>query len=242
MANVEVPVSEFPEAMVTASIIDDRVALSPMDLAGVREAPGLDLKTLIFNRVSKAVEGKCHEHGYVIPGSVKLLSYGVPKATLGTFTGDMVTRVRVRANVFRPPEDSEIDTLVLQHNKAGIYVRIAGVLQLRLPRDYHITAPEERHGKRMAPGATIHDFESVRVGDTVRVRILRTRFQLHDTAITGVGELMSIVERGTGTGPDPYAPTTVGAPGHALLAETIVEGTPDEEYVENEEVADENAN
>lgn len=231
--NAEAIESPFPATMVTSSVIDNRVSLSPFDLASVREGPTTDLKSLIFNRVSKSIEGKCHEHGYVIPGSVKLLNYGVPKATLGTFTGDMVSRVSVRASVFRPAEDSEIDTLVLQHNKAGIYVRIAGVLQLRLPRDYHITPPEDRHSKRMTAGATIHDFESVRVGDKIRVRILRTRFQLNDTAITGVGELMSIVEKGTGVGPDPYAPTTIGAPGAAaLLAESIVAETGEENVEE----------
>lgn len=224
--NDEETVSAPPPEMLKYCKMDVRVILTPKELATIKPTTdGSDpLKALISKKTAKQLEGKCSENGYVMPGSVQLLVSGVPTAALGRFTGDMITHIHAKVQVFRPTEDSEVDAVVLQHNSAGLYVRIGGVLMLRIHRDYHLVQPKARHhpSKKLAPGMSIKDFETVRVGDTIRVRILRIRFKHDETYFSGLGELMNIVKRAELTdNSDPYATASVIEPA-VMIAEKIV--------------------
>lgn len=223
----EVLISLPPPEMLKYCKIDVRVALTPKELCDIKPTTdGSDpLKAVISKKASKQLEGKCGDNGYILPGSVQLLACGVPKAALGRFTGDMITYVHVKAQAFRPTEDSEVDAVVLQHNKAGLYVRIGGVLMLRLHREYHLIMPKARHhpSKKLASGMTIKEFETVRVGDTIRIRILRIRFKHDEPNFSGVGELMAIIKRSEHINTsDPYANAGVIEPA-VMIAEEIVE-------------------
>ncbi len=198
-----VPVVEaLPEEMVSRCIVDVRVQLTPTDLAAIM--PGDDIQDItpfiavIENKAKAQLEGKCCQHGYVRPGTVRLLNHGVPTATHGRFTGDMISRARVECEVINVPENMEVEAVVLQSNRVGMYVHIGGVLQIQIPRDYHLIPPERRHpeAKRLKHGGAIDVFEMTRIGDRVRVRILRTRFHQNESVISGVAELMVLVEKG----------------------------------------------
>jgi hypothetical protein len=80
--------------------------------------------------------------------------------------------------MLHPVDDTEVDAQVLKVNKMGAYA-VAAVfeetMRILLPRDLHSGSEE---------------FDALKVGDTIRVRILRSRFQTTpDPFIVAIGTL-----------------------------------------------------
>ncbi len=219
--------------MRTRAIFERKVGLFPKDLNTLTKAGTIE--TLLLNKVKETLEGRCSQHGWVIPGTLKILSRSMCQNESGRFTGAMVSWVQVEGDVYYPSDDMEIIGEVLKKNKMGLFVTYENAIQIMVPRDLHLGNEE---------------YESVEIGAYVSIKIKKSRFQINDPYILSVGEFIRIAEAPT---PPPAVRVETAAPvdaapvppvqAQALATVASVAAVPvvaDEEgKEENEEAGDE---
>ncbi len=154
--------------------LDQRVTLKPSEL----QEASADIDSYLVAKIRKDLEGQCCTHGYVRPGSTQILARSMGQAEHGRFTGDFIFHCKVKIMCLLPNADQIIDARILKMNKLGGYAlvvdegRLREAMRILLPRDLHL-------------GNTA--FDSLEVGQGVRIRLLRSRFQAKDAFIQSVG-------------------------------------------------------
>jgi hypothetical protein len=93
-----------------------------------------------------------------------------------------------------PTAGSELPVMIIKVRKMGAYGHYDDAIRVLLPRDMHVGNKE---------------FDEIKEGDVVRVRLERSRFQANDPFIMAVGTLLS------------EAPREAGEAGEAAAAERI---------------------
>lgn len=174
------------EGLETLAIFEEKVALTPRDLANQK----LNVHGFLSAKLAEKMEGKCSLHGWVLPNSVKVLSRSTGYVEKGRFTGDIVFHVQAQARVLNPASGSHLVCEVVGNNMMGMYVTYrvdkletnyktkvttttrADAMKVILPRDLHIGDEA---------------FSKVQIGDKVRVEIKKSRFQVNDKFILSVG-------------------------------------------------------
>lgn len=149
-----------------------RLALTPAEWGA---APASSLHGILQGKLQREHEGRCNATGYVRPGSVSLMERSVGAAEQGRFTGNFVFVVRACADVLRPHPGKRLPVRIVRVNRMGAYGVFEEAVRVLLPRDMH-----EMQGLGL---------DGLREGDVVSVRLLRSRFQTHDTFILAVGLL-----------------------------------------------------
>jgi hypothetical protein len=192
--------------METEAFFQEKVYLSPADLS--REIESID--AILLEKVKERLEQKCSPHGYVLPGTLELLTRSAGQVDSGRFSGDWSFLVKAKGRVLHPPEGTSVDVEILKTNKMGIYAIYENAIRIMVPRDLHLGDEE---------------FDQLKIGESIRVEIQKSRFQLRDPFIVSVG-----LYRGrTGAG-------AVAAPAiKALVAPAAVEPTVESEAEEGEE-------
>ena len=152
--------------------LDERVALTPNELNIIRHPD--EIKSVIETKLKEMHEGKCNANGYIRPGSIKLIGRSMGVAENGKFTGNMVFDCKYSCEILYPTADMELDVMVVKVNKMGAYTVFEEAIRILLPRDLHL-------------GSEL--FDTLEESKTVRVRIIRSRFQSKDTFIMAVGKL-----------------------------------------------------
>ena len=155
-------------------LLEERVSLSPSDIIK-KEAAG-DLNSLILHRLKNRIESRCIASGYVKPDSLEILHRSMGTAENGRFTGNYIFYVKTRCKVFHPETTTPVECDVIKVNKMGAYVVFDEAMRVLLPRDLHIGNV---------------DFDELKMGDSVNVQILRSRFQTNDPFISSVGLFIS---------------------------------------------------
>lgn len=193
------------------AVFEDKVMLTPADLS--REITSFD--DILLEKLKTSLEGKCSRHGYVLPGTLELLSRSMGSAEKGRFTSDFLYYIKAQGKVLNPPDGFQIEGEVARKNKMGLYVIINNAIRIMIPRDLHIGNEE---------------FDQIQLGDVVRVEIKKSRFQVNDTHILSIGQYLSTVHS---VGP--------GGPSASALAESEAEvaPAPAQEEAEAEEEAEE---
>jgi DNA-directed RNA polymerase subunit E'/Rpb7 len=153
------------------AVFEEKIMLSPMDLR--TEIRSFD--AILLDKLRKKIEGKCSQHGYVIPNSLTLLSRSLGYAEKGRFTGDFMYHVKVQGKVYHPPEGIQVEGEVVRKNKMGLYVIIEDAIRIMIPRDLHIGNDE---------------FDSIQIGEMIRIEIKKCQFQIHDSHILCVGQFL----------------------------------------------------
>jgi len=197
------------------ALFEEQVALTPKDLC--HDITSFD--ELLTEKLRSKLEGKCSRHGYVILGTLKILSRSMGTMERGRFTGSILYFIQAEAEVLNPPEGEELEGIVIRKNKMGMYVSYnvkegdteAEAIRVIVPRDLHIGDEE---------------FEKVEIGERVKVQIKKSRFQINDPYILSVGMFMSSLGKGV-----------VNAPMAEVLAEEIPEdyGEPEQEEEQEQE-------
>lgn len=196
------------------AIFEEKVALTPADLS--REITSFD--EILLDRLKKTLEGKCSRHGFVIPGSLELLSRSMGSAEKGRFTADFLYYLKAQGKVYNPPDGFQIEGEVIRKNKMGLYVIIENAVRIMIPRDLHIGNEE---------------FDSIQIGDIIRAEIKKSRFQVNDTHILSIGQYLTTVRGSAGI-------SDVGAAALAnVIAEEAAEAAEAEEEEEGEGKLDE---
>ena len=154
--------------------IDQRIPLTPSEYAAA--APDMD--KYLTAKIAKDLEGQCCTHGYVRPGSTKMISRSMGQAEHCRFTGDFLFHCKVRISCFLPTADQKVEARILKMNKLGAYAllvdegRLRQAMRILLPRDLHLGNGE---------------FDSLREKQGIFVRLLRSRFQTKDSFMQAVG-------------------------------------------------------
>ena len=159
------------------AIFEEQVALTPKDMS--QEIESID--TLLSEKMQAKLEGKCSRHGYVVSGTLKVLSRSMGAMERGRFTGSMLYYIQASAQVLNPPEGARLEGVVIRKNKMGMYVSYTvndtnEAIRVIIPRDLHI-------GNEA--------FEAVEIGETVVAEIKKSRFQINDPYILSVGMFIS---------------------------------------------------
>jgi hypothetical protein len=101
----------------------------------------------------------------------------------------------------------------------GCYVILNDAIRIMIPRDLHIGNEE---------------FESVEVGDRIKIEIKKSRYQVNDTHILSIGQFIGRVGAGPAPAPAP-APALAPSPSSPVLR-TMEEG--EESKEDSEDAAD----
>jgi len=140
--------------------------MTPRDLNRMKTGGGVD--DILLGKLREEIEEKCSEHGFVLPGTLKMLSRSMGYYEQARFTGDAVYQVKLEGKVIYPADGVRIVGEVIRMNKLGLYVVHRNAIRVQVPRDLHIGNME---------------FDSVEVGDSVEVELKKSRFQINDAFI-----------------------------------------------------------
>jgi hypothetical protein len=169
--------------METTAFFEKKINLTPSDFNKVKTN---SIEDLLFAKSKNLMENKCSEQGFVLPGSVKLISRSMGYFEQGRFTGDAVYYVKLEGTVVYPADSIRVIGEVIRKNKMGLYVDYRKAIRIQVPRDLHIGNME---------------YDSVDVGDTIEVELKRSKFQINDPYILASGIFVSVhSETGANTG------------------------------------------
>ena len=196
------------------AIFEEKVSLSPKDMN--REILSFD--DLLLRKMRAQIEGKCTKHGFLIPNSLKMLSRSYGYIEKGTFTADSMFYIKAQGRVYNPPNGTVVEGVVVRRSKAGLYLVIENAVHVMVLRDLHIGNKE---------------YDAVELGDTIRVEIKKSRFQINDPQILSLGQFLSVVSA---------APVALAAEAvEAAEAPEAEEEAPEEEAEAEEEAPEEEA-
>ena len=151
--------------MEATAFFERKVGLSPRDLNKIK---GNSIDDILTVKLIDMIEGKCSEHGFVLPGSIKIISRSMGYYEHARFTGDAVYFIKASGKVLYPADGIHVTGEVIRKNKLGLYVLHRNALRIQVPRDLHIGNEE---------------FDRVEIGDTVEVELKKSRFQINDPFI-----------------------------------------------------------
>ena len=198
--------------METEAFFQEKVYLTPKDLQ--QEITSID--NILLNKLKERLEQRCSPHGYVMPGTLEILTRSAGMVGSGRFSGDWAFLVKAKGTVLHPPEGSLVEVEVLKSNKMGIYAVYENAIRLMVPRDLHLGDEE---------------FDQVQVGERIRVEIQKSRFQLKDPFIVSVG-----IYRGRAGAPTRIIPAVAEGPQAVNKAEGDEVEAAGEQEVDEEEV------
>jgi len=153
--------------------LDERVSLGASELNMIRTTDAV--KDILTTKLRERHEGKCNANGHIRPGSIDLLARSMGVAENGQFTGSLLYDCKYKCEVLYPTAGTEIDVLVMKVNDMGAYAVFEEAIRVLLPKDTHTGNKE---------------FHDIKEGDTVKVKLERSRFQTNDPFIMAVGTLI----------------------------------------------------
>jgi DNA-directed RNA polymerase subunit E'/Rpb7 len=190
-----------------------------------------DVDKILTKKITEQYEGRCSRNGYVLPNSVKMISRSMGMVEKGRYTGDILFYAEASAKVLQPPDGIVIEGTVIRQNRMGMYIDYQGAIRVMVPRDLHIGEVEFN--------------DLVKVGDTVRVEIKKSRYQVNDTSILSVGIFKGKVKGAAGEAAAEEKKeeefTEVDVDAAEAEAEADAVATAEEEDEEDAEGAEDNA-
>jgi DNA-directed RNA polymerase subunit E'/Rpb7 len=203
------------------AIFEEQVPLTPKDMRADIES----IDEVLLEKLAAKLEGRCSRHGFVLAGTLKILSRSMGSLERGRFTGNILFLVQAEAMVLNPPDGTVLEGEVIRKNKMGMYVSYQDAIRIILPRDLYI-------------GDEAYD--AVQIGERIQVEVKKSRFQVNDPYILSVGYFRGLAT-GAASGAVPAPVTAVPAMSGAVPAMSgavpeMSGAAPEEE--EEEEVAE----
>jgi hypothetical protein len=168
--------------MEATAFFEKKVSLNAKDLNKVGRTAKMD--DLIMDKLRELLEDKCSEHGFVLPGTLSLVSRSMGYFEPGRFTGDAVYYVKASGQVLYPADGVRVVGEVLRKNKMGLYAVYRNALRIQLPRDLHME------------GDIADQFDSIQIGDTIEIELKKSLFHVNDPNILTNGIFIAKKEPG----------------------------------------------
>ena len=155
--------------MESTAFFEKKINLTPREFNEIKSQTVQDLLT---KKAIQMMEEKCSEHGFVLPGTVKLLSHSMGHFEAARFTGDAIYYVKLEGRVIYPADGVRVTGEVIRKNKMGLYINHRNAIRIQVPRDLHIGNQE---------------YDGVQIGDQVEVELKRSKFAIQDAYILASG-------------------------------------------------------
>ena len=162
--------------METIAFFERKIGIEPKDLNRISEEISID--TIVKEKLIALIENKCSEHGFVMEGTIEIISRSLGYYEHARFTGDAVYFVKAKGKVLYPVDGYKVVGKVIRKNKLGLYVKYKNAINIQVPRDLHIGNKE---------------FDDVEVEDEVEVELKKSRFQINDPFILTNGKFIKNV-------------------------------------------------
>jgi len=160
------------------AVFQEKVALSPIDL----RADITSFDDILLKKLKVQLEGKCSKNGYVIPGSLQLLSRSLGASEKGRGSADFLYYLKAQGKVYNPPDGLVVEGEVMLKNKMGCYVILDNAIRIMIPRDLHIGNEE---------------FDNIELKDRIRIEIKKSQFRANATHILSIGQFLGKVDDGS---------------------------------------------
>jgi len=151
--------------MESTAFFEKKINLSPGEFNEVKHE---SIDSLLEKKAKQLIENKCSEQGFVVPGTIKLISRSMGYFEAARFTGDANYYLKLEGKVIYPADGVRVVCEVIRKNKMGLYADYNNAIRIQVPRDLHIGSEE---------------YEEVDVGDTIEVELKRSKFQINDPYI-----------------------------------------------------------
>jgi len=136
---------------------------------------GNNVKQTLEKKIANEIEGKCIVEGYVKPGSCRVVSYSSGELS----DSDVIFEVVTECQVCLPVEGMHIRCIVKNITEsAGIKAETGddpSPVVIYIARDHHFDNSK---------------FNKVKVGDTIMARVIGQRFELNDSYVSIIAELI----------------------------------------------------
>ena len=174
--------SDTKSTIFSRTLIREKVKILPTEV-------GSNIREVVMAKLRIMLDGHCSRHGYVRPGSIKMMDLSDGKLEGASLNGDTIYRVSIVADVCNPAQGHIVPARIVASNKFGLLahsgIEIAGkyttILKIVITRHNYSGGPVD------VP------VDSVRIGDDVFVEILGKTFELGDVEIQGSGRLLRAV-------------------------------------------------
>jgi len=200
--------------METTAFFEKKLSLTPSDFNKVKS---LSVDVILLQKAKDSMEKKCSEQGFVLPGTIEMLSRSMGYFEAARFTGDAIYYVKLQGTVIYPVDGIRVKGEVIRKNKMGLYVDYKQAIRIQVPRDLHIGMIQ---------------YENVKIGDIIEVELKRSKFAINDTYILASGIFHATVESEK---QQAVAPPVAEVPQPEPAAEEPVEESEPEEPVEESE-------
>ena len=97
------------------AVFQEKISISPLDLHS--EITNFD--DILLLKLKSKLEGKCSKHGFVIPGSLELLSRSMGVVEKGRSTADFMYYLKAQGKVYNPPDGLIVEGNIALKNKMG---------------------------------------------------------------------------------------------------------------------------
>lgn len=162
--------------METTAFFEKKLSLTPSDFNKVKS---MSVDDILLQKAKDSMEKKCSEQGFVLPGTIEMLSRSMGYFEAARFTGDAIYYVKLQGTVIYPVDGIRVKGEVIRKNKMGLYVDYKQAIRIQVPRDLHIGMIE---------------YENVKFGDIVEVELKRSKFAINDTYILASGIFHATVD------------------------------------------------
>ncbi len=154
-------------------IFEQKLTLSPKDMNLLGEKT---IDAILLSHLQQQLERRCSRHGYVIPGTLEILSRSMGTLEHGRYTGNIIFYIQVQGKVYNPVNGTRITGTIEKKNKMGLYMIYKDAIRVLVPRDLHLGSDA---------------YEELEVGQGITVEIRKSRFQIQDPFILSIGVLLN---------------------------------------------------
>jgi hypothetical protein len=160
--------------MESTAFFEKKINLTPREF---NEIKSQTVQEILLKKAIQMMEEKCSEHGFVLPGTIKLLSHSMGHFEAARFTGDAIYYVKLEGRVIYPADGIRVTGEVIRKNKMGLYINHRNAIRIQVPRDLHLGNQE---------------YDGVQIGDQVEVELKRSKFAIQDTYILASGMFLRL--------------------------------------------------
>jgi hypothetical protein len=135
---------------------------------------GHNIKETLERAIALQIEGKCIVEGYIKPGTIEIITFSSGLV----LSANVIFEVVIQCLVCSPVEGMHINCIAKHINKAGIRAEVKDTpspVVIFIARDHNYTSPV---------------FAQVKENDDIKVRVIGQRFELNDTYISIIAELI----------------------------------------------------
>ena len=158
------------EYLFTEALIEKRVHLLVHQITDKMESH-------LIRHLKERYANRCINEGFVLPSSIQMKNYSCGKIT----SQGVHIVVTFLCKVCNPATGIEVDCTVMDITKAGVHAVFTIPQEGVTPLSIYVLRDHDSRSEH---------FEKLQKGETVRLRILGTRFELDDPMIQAVAEFV----------------------------------------------------